>query len=114
MDPTAESAIDARIAGVVAPASDIVAAYLKEMMALMVEFGDRVLDVVGDAKRVDVEDVREAMLGPMRRRAAQLCDICEGRTSQGADAGHGAGRASSTLPVRGTAAAHRVDDSSGQ
>lgn len=36
------------------------------VVQLFVEFGDEVLDCVHDAKGVDVEDVRRAMVGPLR------------------------------------------------
>lgn len=42
------------------------------MLRVFVEFGDEVLDCVRDAKGVNVEDVREAMVGPLRRSIAGI------------------------------------------
>ena len=49
------------------PAADVLAKYRVAMLRVFVEFGDEVLDCVRDAKGVNVEDVREAMVGPLRR-----------------------------------------------
>lgn len=39
---------------------------------LLLAFGDEVLDAVKDAKAIGVEDVRAAMLDPLRRRLAGM------------------------------------------
>lgn len=50
---------------------DLVAKHRAALMSIMAEFASEVLDVVRDTKGVDVEDVRHAIIGPLRR-AAQL------------------------------------------
>lgn len=40
------------------------------VLAVLVQFGDRVLDAARDAKGVDVEDVRAQMLGGLRAQLA--------------------------------------------
>ena len=49
-----------------APLPDSVARLHKQLARLFVEFGDEVLDCVRDSKGVDVEDVRRAMVDPLR------------------------------------------------
>ena len=55
--------------------ADVVAKYRVAMLRVFVEYGDEVLDAVRDAKGISVEDVREAMVGPLRRSIARpaLC-----------------------------------------
>lgn len=50
---------------------DLVARHQAAMADMLANFGDELLDLVRDSKRVDVDDVRKAVIGPMRR-AAQL------------------------------------------
>ena len=50
---------------------DLVARHRAAMAEVLANFGDELLNVVRDAKHIDVDDVRKAVIGPMRR-AAQL------------------------------------------
>ena len=49
------------------PAADVIARFQRPMTELLLDFGDEILDAVRDHARVDVEDVRDKMLGPLRR-----------------------------------------------
>lgn len=46
------------------PLPDLIASFRHRLVALLMEFGDAVFDAVRDAKHIDVEDVRLAVLGP--------------------------------------------------
>lgn len=46
----------------------------KQVARLFVEFGDEVLDCVRDSKGVNVEDVRHAMVGPLRAYIAAAAE----------------------------------------
>lgn len=50
----------------------MVAKLEQPLLRLFAEFGDEVLDCVRDAKKVDVEDVRVAMIGPLREQLRLL------------------------------------------
>lgn len=50
---------------------DLVARHRAALADVLANFGDELLDVVRNTKRIDVDDVRKAVIGPMRR-AAQL------------------------------------------
>lgn len=44
----------------------MIARYLPRLAAVMVAFGDEILDAVQRSKQVDVSDVRQSLLGPLR------------------------------------------------
>lgn len=46
----------------------MVAHFQKPIAELLLDFGDELLDCIRDAKRIDVDDVRAAMLDPLRRQ----------------------------------------------
>lgn len=43
------------------------------LVRVFVEFGDTVLDCVRDSKGINVEDVRHAMVGPLRAYCEDAC-----------------------------------------
>lgn len=49
--------------------TDVVHRYQAPILGLMVDFADEVLDIVAASKKIDVDDVRESMLGPLRAYA---------------------------------------------
>lgn len=49
------------------PVPDLMEVFRQRILQMMLDFGDQVLDAVRDAKRIDVEDVRTRLLGPMRQ-----------------------------------------------
>ena len=46
--------------------SDIMIRYQLPILELLVDFGDELLDIVHEAKGVEIEDVRTKMLDPLR------------------------------------------------
>ncbi len=57
-------------AAAAAPLStDVVHRYQAPILGLMVDFADEVLDIVAASKKIDVDDLRDAMLGPLRAYA---------------------------------------------
>lgn len=46
--------------------------FQRPMTQLLLEFGDEVLDAVREQHRINVDDVRDKLLGPLRRRLRQL------------------------------------------
>ena len=52
------------------------AKYRLRILGLLVTFGDEVLDAVRDAKHINVDDVRAAVLDPLRAAAAQPPVVC--------------------------------------
>lgn len=47
-------------------ARDIMIRYQLPMLELLVDFGDELLDIVHEAKGIEIEDVRTKMLDPLR------------------------------------------------
>lgn len=45
---------------------DLVAKFQKPVALLLLKFGDDLLDIVANAKGIDVNDVRAKVLGPVR------------------------------------------------
>lgn len=46
--------------------------FQKPLTELLLDFGDEVLDAVRDHRQLDVEELRDKLLGPLRRRLRQL------------------------------------------
>lgn len=60
---------------------DVLAKYQEQLLAVIVAFGDEVLDCVRDSKGIQVEDVRRDLLAPIRAAAAATAAVA--RASQG-------------------------------
>ena len=48
---------------------DLISKHLQRLAEVMVAFGDEILDTVQRSKQIDVSDLRESLLGPLRARA---------------------------------------------
>lgn len=51
---------------------DVIARFQRPMVELLLDFGDEVLDAVKEHKGVDVDDIRDRVLGPLRAYARHL------------------------------------------
>lgn len=49
--------------------TDVVHRYQTPILGLMVDFADEILDIVATSKKIDVEDLRDSMLAPLRAYA---------------------------------------------
>lgn len=59
------------------------------MTELLLDFGDEVMDAIRDHKKIDVEDLRDKLLGPLRRQLRQLDSLVAAAAAE---------NTSSTLP----------------
>lgn len=48
---------------------DLLAEFRSQVLGILVNFGNELLDIVRDSKHVDVEDVRQSVLGAMSTAA---------------------------------------------
>lgn len=55
-------------------AADVVNKYQVPIVGLMVDFADEILDIVAASKKIDVEDIRDSVLGQMRAYSADAAD----------------------------------------
>lgn len=64
--PPVSDAAAAPAAAATGSADDLLLLYRDRITRLLVRFGDEILDVVAERRGVNVEDVREHLLGPLR------------------------------------------------
>lgn len=80
MDPTPDTpcpaaptaAAEATASPAPPPPADLFAKHQAELLRVVVKFGDELLNIVRDTKGVRVEDVRAAVMGPLRDEARRL------------------------------------------
>lgn len=56
------------------PRGDMAGRCLRHLTEVLIDFGDEILDTVRERKKIDVEDVRQAVLDPLRDALRRVID----------------------------------------
>jgi hypothetical protein len=68
-------------------AADVVNKYQVPIVGLMVDFADEILDIVAASKKIDVEDIRDSVLGQMRAYSDKDKENVDPNTAAGTGGG---------------------------